>query len=134
MLKQYKRQLVFANQLQTMIKLPFNFSFFRFFHVFKIRNLTCLKLNYTPNLTIVKLGVSSSLRRRIHDSNSCVYCTSIRLHHTFGKLRVNQHRVPQLQLARPKLRLIQFQHNNLKKVKILIRILLFFLKKKKRIT
>ena len=55
MLKQYKRQLVFANQLQTMIKLPFNFSFFRFFHGLKIRNLTCLTLEETRNLTIVIL-------------------------------------------------------------------------------
>ena len=55
MLKQYKRQLVFANKLQTMIKLPFNFIFFRFFHVLKIRNLTCLTLDQTHNLTIVIL-------------------------------------------------------------------------------
>ena len=55
MLKQYKRQLVFANKLQTMINLPFNLSLFRFFHVFKIRNLTCLTLEETHNLTIVIL-------------------------------------------------------------------------------
>ena len=55
MLKQYKRQLVFANQLQTMINLPFNLGLFKFFHILKIRNLTCLTLDYTPNLTIVIL-------------------------------------------------------------------------------
>ena len=52
MLKQYKRQLVFANQLQTMIKLPFNLGLFKFFHILKIRNLTCLTIDHTRNLTI----------------------------------------------------------------------------------
>ena len=51
----------------------------------------------------------------------CVIVKASDCTNTFGKLLVNQHKVPQLQLARPKLRLIQFQHNNLKKVKISIR-------------